>query len=216
MEVTVLVDDIAINDDQGATSNEATVNIIVEPGNSPPQARDDQVTTDEDTQVTIDVLANDDDPDGDRIILDRNGLSEPAHGRIVLGNSLTYIPDPDFHGIDSFTYTISDGNGGTDTATVSLTVTPENDAPVAVNDLVSVTEDAAATIIDVLANDTGIPSDGTLTTTDPTNGTVVINDGGTPDDITDDTITYTPDSGFDNATDTFEYTVCDAMDNCVL
>ncbi|MBT8298867.1 MAG: gliding motility-associated C-terminal domain-containing protein, partial [Maribacter sp.] len=49
---------------------------------------------------------------------------------------------------------------------------------------------------------------------DPENGTVVINDGGTPDDPNDDTVTYTPDSGFDNAMDTFEYTICDNMENC--
>ncbi len=52
-----------------------------------------------------------------------------------------------------------------------------------------------------------------MTVNDPSNGTVVVNDGGTPDDISDDTITYTPNDGF-NGTDTFEYTVCDAMDNC--
>ncbi len=62
-------------------------------------------------------------------------------------------------------------------------------------------------------NDTGIPTDGTLTTTDPDNGTVEINDNGTPDDITDDTITYTPNEDFEGA-DTFDYTVCDAMGTC--
>jgi gliding motility-associated-like protein len=67
--------------------------------------------------------------------------------------------------------------------------------------------------IDILDNDTGIPTDGTLTTTDPTNGTVEINDNGTPDDITDDTITYTPNEDFEG-TDTFDYTVCDAMGTC--
>ncbi len=80
------------------------------------------------------------------------------------------------------------------------------------DDVASTDEDTPVDI-DILSNDTGIPSDGTLTVNDPSNGTVVVNDGGTPDDISDDTITYTPNDGF-NGTDTFEYTVCDAMDNC--
>ncbi|UWX54063.1 cadherin-like domain-containing protein [Maribacter litopenaei] len=70
-----------------------------------------------------------------------------------------------------------------------------------------------ATEIDVLANDTGIPSDGELTVTDPSSGTVTIDDGGTPADITDDTIVYTPNESF-NGTDSFEYTVCDTEGNC--
>ncbi|MEP0085550.1 gliding motility-associated C-terminal domain-containing protein [Maribacter dokdonensis] len=67
--------------------------------------------------------------------------------------------------------------------------------------------------IDMLDNDFGIPTDGTLTVTDPSSGTVEINDGGTPDDISDDTITYVPNDGFEG-TDTFEYTVCDLEGNC--
>ncbi|UWX54062.1 gliding motility-associated C-terminal domain-containing protein [Maribacter litopenaei] len=74
-------------------------------------------------------------------------------------------------------------------------------------------QEDTATEIDVLANDTGIPSDGELTVTDPSSGTVTIDDGGTPDDITDDTIVYTPNEGF-NGTDSFEYTVCDTEGNC--
>ena len=52
-----------------------------------------------------------------------------------------------------------------------------------------------------------------MTLTDASNGTVAVNDSGTPDDISDDTVTYTPNDGF-IGTDTFEYTVCDAMGNC--
>ena len=57
--------------------------------------------------------------------------------------TVTYTPDPDFHGIDSFTYTIEDGNGGTDTASVILTVLPINDGPDAVDDADSTDEDSA-------------------------------------------------------------------------
>ncbi|MCK5442059.1 MAG: gliding motility-associated C-terminal domain-containing protein, partial [Maribacter sp.] len=80
------------------------------------------------------------------------------------------------------------------------------------DDMASTDEDIPVEVA-ILDNDTGIPDNGILTTTDPENGTVVINDGGTPDDVRDDTVTYTPDSGF-NGTDNFEYTVCDAMENC--
>ncbi len=103
-----------------------------------------------------------------------------------------------------------DGDGNPDDPTV--TVFPADTAIDAVDDTASTDEDTPVTV-DILANDTGIPDNGTLTVTDPANGTIVINDGGTPDDPSDDTVTYTPDTGF-NGTDTFEYTVCDAMDNC--
>ncbi|MBT8297687.1 MAG: hypothetical protein KJO52_05080, partial [Maribacter sp.] len=105
-------------------------------------------------------------------------------------------------------------NGILDFREVAFSGACESTNPLNIVDDMASTDADFPVEVDVLANDTGIPSDGTITTTDPTNGTVVINDGGTPDDITDDTVTYTPDSGFDNAIDTFEYTVCDAMDNC--
>jgi gliding motility-associated-like protein len=83
----------------------------------------------------------------------------------------------------------------------------------AVDDMAS-TEADTPVDIDILANDTGVPNLESLTVTEPENGTVVINDAGTPDDPNDDTVTYTPNSGFDNDTDTFEYTICDTMENC--
>ncbi|MGE2693024.1 Ig-like domain-containing protein, partial [Mycolicibacterium pulveris] len=67
--------------------------------------------------------------------------------------------NPDFHGSDSFTYAASDGNGGTATATVYVTVNPVNDAPVAVDDAVTVGEDSGATVVDVLGNDTDVDGD---------------------------------------------------------
>jgi VCBS repeat-containing protein len=92
------------------------------PVNHPPVAVDDSATTPQDTAVTIDILGNDSDPDGDTLTLDSVG---PAGSGSITdnGTSVTYTPDPGFSGIDSFTYAISDGNGGTDTATVTVTVT---------------------------------------------------------------------------------------------
>jgi hypothetical protein len=97
--------------------------------NQGPTATGDAVSTAEDTSVTIDVLANDTDPDLD--ILDVTALSNPPKGSAAInGNdTITYTPDGNANGSDSFSYTISDGHGGTDTATVGVTVTPVNDPP---------------------------------------------------------------------------------------
>ncbi|MCG2463000.1 cadherin-like domain-containing protein, partial [Flavobacteriaceae bacterium F89] len=126
-------------------------------------------------------------------------------------DTVTYTPDTGYNGTDTFEYTVCDNAGTCDTATVTVVVgTPP--ALDVVDDTASTPEDTPVDI-DILANDSGIPADGTLNFTDPANGTVAVNDNGTPDDITDDTVTYTPDTGY-NGTDTFEYTVCDNAGTC--
>ena len=101
---------------------------IGEQPNQPPTANDDAATTDEDTFVEITVLANDSDPDGDPLSVAISG--EPPNGASAVNNNVvTYTPNGDFNGTDSFTYTISDGKGGTDDATVTVTVNSVNDAP---------------------------------------------------------------------------------------
>ena len=109
-----------ISDGNGGTDT-ATVNVTISPANDPPDAVDDSATTPEDTPVIIDVLANDTDIDGDTLAVD--SVTKGASGSVTNnGSDVTYTPNPDFNGTDSFTYTISDGNGGTDTATVNVTV----------------------------------------------------------------------------------------------
>ena len=103
--------------------------------------------------------------------------------------SFSYLPDPDYFGSDSFIYTVSDGRGGMDTATVNVTITAVNDAPVAADDEAD-TEEASPVTVFVLANDLDVDGD-TLTITsvgEAMNGTVVDNQDGT--------LIYTPDSGF--------------------
>ncbi|MGE2693022.1 Ig-like domain-containing protein, partial [Mycolicibacterium pulveris] len=114
--------------------------------------------------------------------------------------SFTYTPNPDFHGSDSFTYAASDGNGGTATATVYVTVNPVNDAPVAVDDAVTVDEDGVA-VVGVLGNDTDLDGDELSVTAAGAagNGTVTLVDG---------VLTYTPDTDF-HGTDWFTYTISD-------
>ena len=95
-----------------------------EPVRQEPVARDDAATTDEDMPVTINVLANDRDADGDLLTL--VSLIQPAHGTATIkpDNTVTDTPDARLHGIDTFAYTINDGREGVDTATVIVTVIP--------------------------------------------------------------------------------------------
>ncbi len=189
----------AVSDGHGGTDT-ATVSVTVSSINDSPVAVDDAVSTNEDTPITIDVLANDMDVDGDTLTI--TSVTQGIHGTVVNnGSNVGYTPTANFHGPDSFTYTISDGHGGTDTATVTVMVVSANDPPVAVDDAASTQEDASVTV-EVLMNDTDVDGD-TLTvvgTSSTTNGTVVVNPDGT--------ITYTPGDGF-SGPDSFTYTVSD-------
>ncbi len=103
--------------------------------NTPPLATDDSATTSEDTSVTINVLANDSDIDGDALQV--TSVSDPPHGSAAINadNTVTYTPDTNYNGTDSFTYIISDGKGGTDIATVTITVNPVEASTMHVGDL---------------------------------------------------------------------------------
>ncbi|HEY0992233.1 MAG TPA: Ig-like domain-containing protein, partial [Kofleriaceae bacterium] len=87
-----------------------------------PNAQRDTITTRMNTVVVLDLVANDDDPDGDALIV--TGFTQGEHGRVTLsGSTATYKPRPGFVGHDCFRYTISDGNGHSSTATVDVVVT---------------------------------------------------------------------------------------------
>jgi len=117
-----------VSDGNGGTAT-ATVTITVTPVNDPPVALNDAATTAEDTAVTVDVLVNDSDVDGDVLMV--SAVSGAANGAVTNnGINVAYTPNTNFNGPDAFTYTVSDGNGGTATAIVTITVTPVNDAPV--------------------------------------------------------------------------------------
>ena len=189
-----------VSDGNGGTDT-ATVTITVNEENDAPVANDDSATTDEDTSVNIDVLGNDTDVDGDDLTVD--SFTDPSNGVLVEENdgTFTYSPDADFNGSDSFTYSVSDGKGGTDTATVTITVNPVNDGPVANDDSANTDEDTSVNI-DVLLNDTDVDGDDLTVDsfTDPSNGTLV--------EENDGTFTYTPAADF-NGSDSFTYTVDD-------
>ena len=97
---------------------------------SAPVANDDAFNTEEDVTLTINVVSNDSSPDGSALVI--TSYTKPAHGEIQEGNlpgNFVYTPDPNYFGLDQFTYTVSNAVGETSSATVSLTVAAVNDAP---------------------------------------------------------------------------------------
>ena len=181
----------------------ATLTITVDPVNDDPVAVDDVVTTPEDSLVTIDVVANDSDPDGDPMTVPIYDAVSANGGTVActLAGSCTYDPAPDYSGPDSFTYTIDDGAGGVDTATVLITVVGVNDGPLAVDDAVTIPEDTASTDILVLTNDLD-PEFDTLAIdfyTQPAVGSVT---------EVGAVLRYVPPADW-AGTDTFTYRVCD-------
>ena len=177
---------------------------------------DDLVTTDEDQSVIVDMYSNDSDlptsgtlmisetPDNGTVNINDNGTPNDPNDDIV-----TYIPNPDYNGPDTFDYTVCNTFGDCSTATVTIDVLPIVDA---IDDAIATNENTPVDI-DILDNDNDIPSTGTLTTTNPSNGNVTINNGGTPNDPSDDTVTYTPNTNYFGA-DSFTYTLCDTSGNC--
>jgi len=118
-----------VNDGK-ADSAAATVSITVTPGNDPPTANDDNVTAEEDTPIVmIDVLKNDTDHDRDQLVVIKASQGRNGSVTINTDNTLTYAPNRNFSGNDTFAYTLSDGKDGTDTANVNVTINAVNDAP---------------------------------------------------------------------------------------
>jgi hypothetical protein len=172
--------------------------------NSPPNVADDAVSTDEDRQVQVDVLSNDFDPDGDPLSVAI--VSGPSNGQAFVGTGgiIFYSPDPDYHGADNLTYEASDPNGGTANGQLSITITSVNDRPDAQPDQATTDEDAAV-IIDVLANDSDVESDlEIVSTTEPAHGETGLFGPSSSN------ISYTPEFGF-FGTDTFDYVVSDGI-----
>lgn len=170
--------------------------------NVPPTAVDDVAECNEDAFASIDLVANDSDYNEDPLtaVLE----DPPVNGAVDISalGVATYTPDPDFNGVDTFTYRASDGVSTSDVATVTITVHPMNDEPpVATDDTDSTNEDVPV-IIDVLANDSDPDSVGLVAVkkSDPANGTVEVHASGG--------FTYTPDADW-NGVDTFTYAASD-------
>lgn len=145
----------------------AVVTVGEPPPNQPPVAQNDTAITSADTSVTVDLLANDSDPDGDALAVIE--VSQPANGTVSLdGRNATYLPAGGFVGSDSFTYTVSDNRGGTAGATVFLTVDPAGTATVGVAGIdltaTSAGKNWKATAAVMIVDQTGAPAAGATVT----------------------------------------------------
>ncbi|MDF4321681.1 tandem-95 repeat protein, partial [Vibrio parahaemolyticus] len=146
----------------GGVNESTTVNVDVTPVNDAPMAKDDIATTQEDTAVTIDVLPNDSDVDGDKLSIQSASAPE-AQGKVeIVDGKLVFTPAENFNGDAEITYTVTDGQL-TDEAKVTVTVNPVNDAPtIKVDAVESITEDAVSTdtvVATLTVRDTDTPED---------------------------------------------------------
>ncbi|MFA0858382.1 tandem-95 repeat protein [Vibrio parahaemolyticus] len=144
-----------IDDEDLVVSGSANLDIL--PINDAPNAENDVITTEEDTAVTIDVLVNDSDVEGDALSIQSASVPKEQGTVEVVDGKLVFTPAENFNGEATISYIVTDGDL-TDEAKVSVTVTPVNDSPVAVDDTTSIQEDTAVTI-DVLTNDTDVDGD---------------------------------------------------------
>jgi VCBS repeat-containing protein len=191
--------------DGTADSNVAIVSISVTPVNDPPVAVPDSYTTAEDTRlVGTTVLANDTDVEGNPLTAVL--VTQAAHGTVEMSTdgTFTYTPNANYNGPDSFTYHANDGTADSNVATVSISVTPVNDPPVAVNDSVGTGQNLVLNGKSVLANDTdveGNPLTAALVA-GAQHGAVILN--------TDGTFTYTPIKDY-HGPDSFTYQANDGV-----
>ncbi|MBA4264331.1 MAG: hypothetical protein C0453_04555, partial [Comamonadaceae bacterium] len=177
--------------------------------NDVPVANDDSFTTDEDTSVNIPVLGNDSDPEGDPLTVSEIDGQPSVVGTPVtltdgsgtvtlnLDGTLTFVPTPDYNGPVSFTYEVEDGNGGSDTATVTGTVNPVNDPPEAVDDGPFTTSANEPLTGNVLGNDSDPDGDPLTVTAFTVAGDPTVYPAGTTASMPGvGTLVIQPDGGF--------------------
>src|SRR5690349_13311555 len=185
------------------TSTASPTSTIIVPSFTGPSAKADAYTATEDVTLIVaapGVLAN----DGGTPAPSAHVSTLPAHGVLVMApdGSFSYTPAADYTGPDSFQYLASNGFGPAAAATVTLTVRPVDDPPLAVPDFFNVAEDSVANILDVLANDTDIDGGprSVASVSPAVHGTVLVTPGG-------GSLTYTPESAFCGNTESFDYTL---------
>jgi hypothetical protein len=197
-----------VDDGQGANSLSAAADraIAVSPSNDAPVAVADTASTDEDTPVNVQVLANDSDVDSSALRVVRVGTSAATHGTVSINpdDTLRFVPEANFNGASTFSYTISDGSLES-TALVTVQVLAVNDAPVARDDTAS-TAFGTPVSVQVLANDADVEGDNLSVSgvdTAGTRGTVSIADDRK-------SVRFVPEAGFSGST-SFGYTISDGQ-----
>jgi len=186
-----------------ALCDEQEVTLTVTEVNAAPVAQDLTATTPEETPVDVTLVASDAEEDELTYTL----VAQPAHGTVILvGTTATYTPALNFVGEDSFTYKANDGLVDSNTATVTITITAVNDAPMAVDDEYTVAENETLTITapGVLGNDSDVDGDtlSAILVDTVSNGTLELSANGS--------FIYTPNEYF-NGTDSFTYKAKDAV-----
>ncbi|MFK7835564.1 MAG: tandem-95 repeat protein [Sulfitobacter sp.] len=202
-----------IRDEEGLTDSAEHTVIISDPDEAP-TAVDDTAETPEDTPVTVDVLDNDTDPQDDPLSIREASIPEEQGTVEIVDDELVFTPAENFNGPAEITYVVEDPDGNADEGTVTVNVTPVNDAPEAVDDE-DTTEINTPITVNLIENDSD-PEDDTLTVTEATvpadQGTIVNNGDGTAlftpamDFVGEATISYTIDDG-NGGTDSAEHVV---------
>jgi hypothetical protein len=199
---------VQVSDGQGGTggTDTITVTVTIQAVNDPPVANAQSVTTTEDSAKEITLTGS----DVEGSPLTYSIVSGPSHGSLTgSAPNLIYTPDANYHGPDSFTFRVSDGTANSADAVVSITVTPVNDAPVAVVDTGYVVEQDGELIVPatagVLANDSDVDGDAlsAILVSPPANGELTLNSDGS--------FTYTPEPGFVGLI-TFTYRAFDGLE----
>ncbi|MBK0383709.1 tandem-95 repeat protein, partial [Pedobacter sp. SD-b] len=192
--------------DGSLNSNLAVVTIVVEAVNDPPKAIDDTYLTKEDIPVNGTVAPNDSDPDNDKLTFTL--VNPPINGNLTFNadGSFNYIPEPNFNGTVTFNYQVCDPQGLCDAAMATITITPVNDPPIALDDKFYLERNGQISQT-VIKNDSDPDGDVLNFTaiTQPKNGTLTFN--------ADGTFVYKPNQGF-KGIDTFDYRACDPLGLC--
>ena len=192
-----------IKDPAGNRSTATVTVTVASTGTSanPPIAAPDQVETLQDTAVTIKVLDNDSDLDGNTLTLTGVG-ADAAHGTAIRsGNNVIYTPNAGFAGEDQFTYTVADGTGNSTVGHVFVKINTPGGNLKATNDLYTVNMNSSANSFDVMSNDE-FPTTGATVTivSNASNGSANVSGG---------KVLYTPKTGY-SGTDKLTYRLTDS------
>jgi VCBS repeat-containing protein len=208
---------ITANDGKGGEVS-TTFKLTVKSNKKPPVAKDYSFTVKEDTkeETTFTIFDNSNVSENESVSFVSDSVSKTENAEYtginngVSGGTIGYVPKANFNGTDTFTYEIQNSTGLTAKGTVTVTVTPVNDAPTAKDDIETLSADSKSTVIKVLENDTDPDTKDKLSVTK-------IDKTGTKGyvGLTNGVISYDPNNKFNDLekgksdTDTFSYTVSD-------